>query len=711
MRLASTVGGGAMVVALVLAWARPLASQRDTSRLAPITVSVTRDHARSPLDLPYAISVVRPDSNRPGQRHLTIDELLLLLPGITVANRYNPAQDPRISIRGFGARSAFGVRSIRVLRDGIPLTLPDGQTPVDYLDLESVGSIEAIRGTASALYGNAGGGVIDLHTAAPPLVPFAGALRASSGSFNTQRWVASLSGTSGAWSYQADGGHTTTDGFRGYSRQRVTNAFGRAMTTVAGTALSLEATLFDEPLAESPGAITAQQLAQDPTQADALSVLKRARKIVRQGQLGLTATHAFGLGDVTSTLYGGWRNLKNPLTFAIVNVDRVSGGGSVRGTLPFTFLGLPHRASIGVDAQYQHDDRHEWTNCNAVAGANAACVTDVLQAGTERGAPRKNQLELVESVGPFVRIEAQVAKPLWLSAGLRADYVRFEVDDHLVALPSNPDDSGERTLSALSPMLGATWRVGPLTALYGTISSAFETPTATELGNKPDGSAGLNPELRPQYSITYESGVKGFLLSAIQYDIAAFMTRVRDELVPYEVPDGSGRRYFHNAGRTERKGGELGLGADVPAFADGVLRLGASYSYSDFRFTDFTVDTGKRHVVFTGKRIPGIPIQQGQVSATWSRRDLFATIEGVAAGSLAVDDGNTARSSGYQIANVRIGSTGIAGASWLALTAGIQNALGRRYAASVSVNAAAGKYYEPAPGRVLFLGATVRVRD
>nr|MDQ6926662.1 Plug domain-containing protein [Candidatus Eremiobacteraeota bacterium] len=142
-----------IAVVAMLAGARPLASQGDTPKLAPVTVSVTRDRARSSLDLPYAISVERPDSSRPGQRHLALDEMLLLIPGVTVANRYNPTQDPRVSIRGFGARSAFGVRSIRVLRDGIPLTLPDGQTPVDYLDLESVGSIEVIRGTASALYG------------------------------------------------------------------------------------------------------------------------------------------------------------------------------------------------------------------------------------------------------------------------------------------------------------------------------------------------------------------------------------------------------------------------------------------------------------------------------------------------------------------------------------------------------------------------------
>ena len=149
------------------------ANGQDTTvaKLKPVVVEVGRGAHRSPLDLPFAVTVQTPDSMRPGQRHLSLDETLWLIPGLSVSNRNNPSQDPRISIRGFGARSAFGVRGIRVLRDGIPLTLPDGQTPVDYLDLESVGRVEVMRGSASSLYGNAGGGVVDIRTSDPPRVP------------------------------------------------------------------------------------------------------------------------------------------------------------------------------------------------------------------------------------------------------------------------------------------------------------------------------------------------------------------------------------------------------------------------------------------------------------------------------------------------------------------------------------------------------------
>src|SRR6185369_16217762 len=190
------------------------AQDTTAARLEPVVVEVSRGARRPMLDLPFSVTVQSPDSMRPGQRHLSLDEALWLIPGLTVSNRNNPSQDPRISIRGFGARSAFGVRGIRVLRDGIPLTLPDGQTPVDYLDLESVGRVEVMRGSASSLYGNAGGGVIDLRTSDPFQGPVSIAAKASKGAFGSLRMVGKASGTAGRVGYQANVARTESDGYR-----------------------------------------------------------------------------------------------------------------------------------------------------------------------------------------------------------------------------------------------------------------------------------------------------------------------------------------------------------------------------------------------------------------------------------------------------------------------------------------------------------------
>ncbi|MFN2399636.1 MAG: TonB-dependent receptor plug domain-containing protein, partial [Gemmatimonadaceae bacterium] len=290
VNLCAIVLAGLFNATSALAQDPPPQPERAPARLPPVRVTVTRDAPRAVLDLPFAVSTAAPDSSRPGQRDLALDEVLAFIPGVLVANRSNPTQDPRISIRGFGSRSSFGVRGVRVLRDGIPLTLPDGQTPVDYLDLESVGSIEVIRGSASALYGNAAGGVIDVRSAEPPTTRLSGLVRGLAGSAGLKRWVASGGGTLQRLRYQANASRTETDGFRRHARQEATSGFARLMTRLAGTNLSLQLSAFDMPLAENPGALTSSQAAADPEMADPNFVRRRARKEVEQGQIGLVAS-------------------------------------------------------------------------------------------------------------------------------------------------------------------------------------------------------------------------------------------------------------------------------------------------------------------------------------------------------------------------------------------------------------------------------------
>lgn len=670
------------------------AQQAGSPTLPTVEVTVTRDAARPALDLPFAITQTRPDSTRPGQRHVGFEETLRLVPGLLAVTRTNPSQDPRISIRGFGARSAFGVRGIRIVRDGIPLTLPDGQTPTDYLDIENVGQVEVMRGSASALYGNAAGGVIDLHSVAPPPVPISATARASAGSYGAHRWGGTAGGAVDAVRYTASATRTEQEGFRRFARQRTTSGFATASGAVDGTTLRALWMGFDMPLAENPGAITADQMSADPRAADPQSVLKRARKTVRQQQAGITATREDAGRELFGAVYFGTRTLFNPQTFTIVDLQRRSGGASLRGTIPLTVIGSHHRVSAGADLDVLHDDRQNHDNCNAVTPGPAAASSCPV-AGTERGTLRLDQLERVRALGAFARDELTLAGGWRVSVGLRSDRVTFAVDDHLITA-SNPDDSGNRTLHALSPIAGVVKRFGLLTAAYANASSAFETPTTTELANQPDGSAGLNRSLRPQYATTYEAGVKGVVGGRLRYDLAAYATGVRDELVPFEIPDGSGRRYYRNAGRTHRRGVELAVGATGSR-----LDAGATASLSDFRFARYVVG----QTSYAGNRIPGAPraLGQGYITARLPRT-LFFTTDVTAASRLLADDANTAHAAGYAVANVRGGGTVRVGPSAFALTVGSDNVFDRRYAPSVSINAARGKYYEPATRRTIYVG-------
>lgn len=675
-----------------------MANAQDTAvtRLEPVVVEVSRGAGKSLLDLPYAITVQTPDSARPGQRHLSLDESLWLIPGLAVSNRNNPSQDPRISIRGFGARSAFGVRGIKVLRDGIPLTLPDGQTPVDFLDLESVGRVEVMRGSASSLYGNAGGGVVDIRSSQPVPVPVAAAVRAWNGTYGSRKYVAKAEGVSGRLGYQANVARTENEGYRSYSRQRMSNGFARISYDGPGSSYALEWLGINTPLAQNPGALTRAQFESDPAMADPFSVRKGARKAVTQSQLGLTARRYGTRGEIEMSGYAGTRGLDNPLTFGIVDVGRTISGGNLRATMPWSLFGADNRITAGAELQLQNDRRRNFTNCNDVPPLTTPTATCPI-VGVERGSITLDQRELVSSFGSYLRDELELSPRYLVTAGVRADGVRFHVEDHLIDA-SNPDDSGRRLLDAISPMLGVVARLGASHSAYANVSSAFETPTATELGNRPTGTGGINQDLQPQRSITYEIGAKGISVSGLQYSAALFATSVHDELIPFDIPASNGRRYFRNAGRTSRRGGELGLAVTMRA-----LDLGAAYTYANYRFVDFTVDTAH----YAGNHIPGIPRQLLQGSASLRLPLVTVVSEATLADRIFVNDANLESSPGYAIFNVRFVSRAALRRSSAEITFGVQNLFDTMYVSSVSVNAAGGKFYEPGSQRSVYVGLTL----
>ena len=696
--------GGACLLALAAALVRvsSLAAQeptRDTSRAEPspatltaVRVTATREGPRAPIELPYAVTLTRPDSLA-ALRRLGADELLFAVPGVALANRQNPAQDPRISIRGFGARSAFGVRGVRVLQDGVPLTLPDGQTPVDVVDVEGAERVEVVRGSASSLYGNAAGGVIDVRSKPPALVGVAPYARIAGGNRVPTISAAGAGGTVGSVGYTSSVTRIVGSGYRDYSDQRATRGALRLVRPHEDggrlPGLTLAARYSDVDLAESPGALTRAQLDTAPRMADPLSVRKRAGKIVRQGDLALTVAQPLGARvALDASVYGSVRTLENPLTFAVVNVGRSSGGASARLSGDGALGAHTVRLAAGGDLQWQNDDRQEYEACIDATVASATCPTPSVQ----RGRLRKDQRELVSSAGPFVRGELAILPTLLASAGVRADAVRFRVRDRLISA-TNPDDSGERTLHAVSPSFGLVWRTTPLASLYATVSTSFETPTTTELGNKPDGSAGINPELQPQRALSFELGAKGlFSGSALRWELAAFQTGARDELVPFDIPGGAGRRYFRNAGRTRRIGAEAGLGADI-----GRLSLQAAYSYSHFRYVSYVVGTTS----YAGNRIPGVPEHAlGATAAVHAGSFTLSSTADVAT-AVDVDDANSTQAKGRTILGLALSNTVRVGGVRLSPLVALQNLADVRSVGSVSVNATGGKFFEPAPGRTL----------
>jgi iron complex outermembrane receptor protein len=485
--------------------------------------------------------------------------------------------------------------------------------------------------------------------------------------------------------------HATSEGYRAHAERRSTQGVGYATFPLAGGRATVLALGHDQPEAQNPGSLTAAELAADPRQAEGQMIQRAAGKVVRQGQVGITNQWGRGARQFMVTVHGGGRALDNPLPFAVIDVDRRTAGIGVQGVVP---LGERTRLTTGADAQWMWDDRRNFANCADTVPV--AVSPDCPVAGKQRGALTLEQEEDVRSVGPYAMLEARIGSRLTILTGIRADAVRYEVRDAIVTT-DDPDDSGSRTLHAVSPMAGVLVRLAPAHAAYATVSSAFESPTTTELANRPDGSAGFNAELEPQRSLTVETGVKG-ILGRVQYDVAGFETRVRDELVPFEAAGAAGRRFFRNAGRTRRRGLEAAARTTV-----GVMQAGVSLTMFDFRYRDYTLDD----VDYAGRRIPGVPRRRAQGYLTVRHRDAYLTVEGTAASPMFADDANSVRSAGYGVIAARIGASGLFGQRWLRPVLGVENLTDRVYAPSLVLNSARGRYYEPAPGRTLFAALTI----
>ncbi|MGQ0765971.1 MAG: TonB-dependent receptor family protein [Gemmatimonadota bacterium] len=673
----------------------PVAAQ-DSVRtvLEPIRVSVSRDLARSTLELPFGVARLAFDTVRTGARRASLTDLLIGVPGLVVSNRHNPTQDPRLSIRGFGARAAFGIRGVRVMRDGVPLTLADGQTAVDFVDLESVGSAEVMRGAAGALYGNASGGVLELRTE-PVSSDLSGRARTW---FNedARRFSLNVGGLArdNRLSWQATGTANSADGPRDYSRFKARSAFGEVRNRIGEQgSLRLQVTAYDSPLAENPGAVTAPELANVPWVADSQNIRRKASKTVRHTMVSLQGERSWAGGLVSATVFGGTRELSNPQAFAIVEFDRTMAGLSGRAQHTGGWPGgraLSWTVSAGGDLTSMRDDRHNYTNC--AANTAPACT-----GRGDIGPETLSQVERVMSGGVFTR--AEIAGPTFnVSGSLRGDRTAFNVRDRRVtAVPGGSIQS--LNMGAVTPMMGVAFRPRTNLSLYASLARSFETPTTTELANQPDGSTGINRDLSPQSGRTIEAGIKGLAGGWLSYDLSAFNIATLDELIPFEIPGSGGRRYFRNAGKTLRKGIEVAASA-----RRGPIESGLSVATIDYEYEDFTVGT----VVLDGRKVPGVPPTFSTFFLTGRGRLGFATVEVQQSARTAADDANVNHSPGWVVWNARAGHIGPSGSTGIEPVVGIDNIFGRHYAANIVTNATRGRFYEPGAGRRIWAGLSIR---
>lgn len=662
-------------------------------QVAPLTVQVLRTPLAGEA-LPFAVTGVELQELPVPAGGAFLTDALVALPGLQLQNRHNFAVGERVVVRGFGARAQFGVRGLRAVLDGIPATLPDGQTTLDHVDPAALGRVELLRGPGSAWWGNAAGGVLFMESRDPE-PGRRGRLRTEVGSFGLLETSAVFEdggnapgdpstrvGVTGVnWDgYRTDplaqGTYGAADRWIATARHRRRIAGGRL--TVAAAALDLDA--------ENPGSLPADSLGDDDRSAWGNNVRQRLGKTVRQGQLGAAWTGAVGGGlEGEGAAWGIARDLRNPIPGTVIEVDRAAGGARAGVS---SRQGPVHWA-LGTEVEIQRDDRRNFGN----------------ESG-ENGALRLDQLETVVGTALFARAGAGIGS-VDVNAALRWDRIRFEADDRFLA--DGVDDSGGRTLTALNPSLGIRTALvgganprgrGATLDLFASASAFMETPTTTELANRPEGAGGFNPELDPTRGWTVELGLQGTVGARFGWEIVAFNTDLTDELVPFEVPSDPGRTYFRNAAESSHQGVEAVVRAQLPAAVD----LRAAWTTVDARFGE---GQGEE---LEDNRLPGRSPHRFEARLTRDRGPVMAVVDVVWSDAVPVDDANTAEAPAWWRVDLRVGPSAARAAAWrIRPWLEIGNLFDEDYAGSVVVNAFGGRYFEPAPGRSFSLGASLAV--
>ena len=653
----------------------------------PIVVTPTRVE-QSSFDLPMSIDAFDKQAIQGDNLQVNASEVLWRAPGVVANDRQNYAQDLQISIRGFGSRATFGVRGIRLFADGIPLTMPDGQGQVGNFDLGSARQIEVLRGPFSALYGSSSGGVVQIFTEdgsdRPTIEP-----SAAYGSYDTSRIGLKFGGEAGLVNYLGNATRFDTNGYRDHSAATRDTFNGKLRFNISeDTRITWLTNYLDQPETQDPGGLNKAAAEANPESVRAQSITFNTRKSISNIQTGavldqrLSASDSLRLlgyvGDRQITQYLGFQGAGATSNGGVIDLDRQFGGLDLRWTRMAELANRPLTFTLGANYDRMTENRTGFVNNNGIAG--------VL---------KRDQDDTVFSFDQYVQAEWQFADQWSASAGLRHSSVKFKSED---AFLSNGDDSGSADFSDTTPVVGLIYKVTPVLNVYANYGEGFETPTFSELAYRPDGSLGLNFDLKASQSKNYEIGVKALIGDNTRVNAALFQIDTTNEIVV--AANVLGRSTYQNAGKTKRQGVELGLESKFARGFGGVL----SYTYLQAEYSENiqTIATS----IPAGNKIPGIPENRiyGELSWAYIPLGFESAIEVRYSDKIYVNDANSESADSYTVGSVRAGfKQNMAGWRFSQFLR-VDNITDEKYIGSVIVNDGNGNYYEPAPGINYLLG-------
>ena len=676
-----TVGSGTASLDIVLGIA-PLAE----------TVTVTRVDQELAA-VPNAIAVVNRDTIEVGQRRSSLDEALRGIPGLFVQNRRNYGLSGGIGLSIRAPEPRFGLRGLAILQDGIPITTADGTTEPGNVDLGSVGRIDVIRGPSSVLYGNSAGGVINLETTFDTSRAFTIRPDIQFGSHGYNRQQVRVDAGNTGTQFMGSFSRFETDGFRQNGHAEITQAnFVLRRELTANTEIRGVFNHYDSPFAESPSFLNHADASTDPVRENGECVagacMARGIAAVRgwgeaagQGQGGVTLEHRFSdTQRFRVTGWGMWRDLNAVGAFRNIELGRNGAGFRSEYTGVADAGAVTVDWAAGMDVATQNDDRMEFGQ--AGDGSSTSLMV--------------SQTEDVVSAGPFAQIGISPHERVRFTSGVRWNYYKFTAGDRLL---DNGDQSGDRTMDAVSPSVGVTVSAARNVNLFANVSTAFETPTTVELSNTPTGEGGFNQALEPEDLTSFEFGIRGLAEPArLRYEVAYYTSNVANAFVPQQRPDDE--VFQVNAGETSRNGLEMLL-EWVP---DSSFSARFAYTYQDFVFDRFTLNGTD----FAGFLEPGAPPHRVFAGVTHRAPFGLTSIAQLRwVDEYTLNNANTAYNWAYTVVDLRFAFDGKGGDADLRPFVGIDNLFNERYNSSTITNAFGGRYYEPSPGREVYVGMTV----
>ena len=649
--------------------------QTDTIELPAVPISASRISVES-RRLNQAVTILSEDILVKGQARTSLQDYAAYVPGVLAQNAENYAQDVRISIRGFGSRSAFGIRGVRILVDGLPETTPDGQANVDNIDPGFIQTMEVIRGVSTVLYGNAAGGVLALYTKDP----------ASSFSFNTGYLTGSnglrkmdiwMGGKNKNRAWSIFGSRFSHIGYRDWSQTKTDLLNGKYVIHLPKGSIKFLINWASSPLANDPGALVVSEVTNARTSAFSRNIQYQAGEELTQYRLGSSWDQQLK-NNKKLQVYSFYskRLFDNRLPFEaggyVTFLRQFQGGGVSLQQIKSNFQWL-----AGIEASSQTDDRQRFANKLGI-----------------KGNQNLHQKELFQGAGIYGQFRYFFNKKWEGVVGARWDKILLGIEDFFL---TDGDNSGEVDYLRLNPSLGFIYKPNAYSSVFGDWSKHFETPALTELSANPSNTGGFNPDLKPQISSQFSLGYRFQKMKWIKSELSVYRIDLKDEWIAYGLEAFPGRTFYKNAGISRRNGLEL----FSHFFPDRKVSAMVSLTFASHTFRSY--QTGNQN--YAGNWVPGFaPFQMFTEVRAQLNKSIFisANIRGLA--RQFVNDNNQIFVPGYLLSGIRCQYSLPLKRSGLEIISGVNNLFNVAYYANIRINAAANRFFEPASGRTIYLG-------